>query len=240
MCEKKHKLRYPLLEEFLKERNLLETFENQLLFEITQAEGRMAIYKAFLWTESKEGLAFWTKVNAEWQQSYLKDKRKKKKGEKMTQEKKSSKAPKAFRFDYPRLERFLKKRRLYSKFRRYQKVAIFEEDGDSAIAVAFPWYKTPEGEAFWERISDEWRISMRRTEDPKLDYPELESFLAKKKALSCFRRNIQADVTEKLGADAIVGAFYWHTSPEGKDYWAKLDREWIDHLNKKETKNDSQ
>jgi len=73
-----------------------------------------------------------------------------------------------------------------------------------------------------------------------MDYPELESFLVKKKALSRFRRNIQVNVTEKLGAEAIAGAFYWHTSPEGKDYWAKLDREWIDHLNKKETKNDTQ
>jgi len=167
MSEKKRKLRYPLLEEFLKERNLLKTFENQLLFEITQAEGRMAIYRAFIWTESKEGLAFWVRVNAKWQQSYLKDKRKKKKEEKMTQEKKSSEASKTFRFDYPCLERFLKKRRLYSKFRRYQTADISEEDGGTAIAMAFPWYKTPEGEAFWERIHDEWYISMRRTGDPE-------------------------------------------------------------------------
>lgn len=70
--ERRYKVRYPLLENFLKKRRLYSAFCRNLVRDITSTQGKHAIYFAFIWRNTPEGSDVWAKADEDWRFFYEK------------------------------------------------------------------------------------------------------------------------------------------------------------------------
>ena len=74
--------------------------------------------------------------------------------------------------------------------------------------------------------------------DRQAAWKQFRRFLSKNKALKAYDANLKANIDVSIDvkvstfnedmSNAILGAFVWADTPEGQEYWDKLNEKWME------------